>query len=261
MRYFRLWLSFLKTSLMADMEYRLNVVVRVIGEGAWYAAQLSVFEVLYLHANTISGWDVHGMRVFMGCLFLVDVFYMIFFMENMDQLSGLVKRGDLDLYLVKPIESQFMVSCRKVATAYGLNFIFILSYLIWAIVHLPNPVGVWQVFSFVVLIIFGLLSMYSIRFMFGTLSVILHDAGNIQFIWHQLWRLGTRPDPIYPFYLRIFVLTVFPVAFFSSVPSRALVEGLDLRLLAAAPVMGVGLLWLSHFFWNQALKKYSSASS
>ena len=61
MRYFRLWLSFFKMSWMADLEYRLNLVVRVIGEFAWYAAQLSIFEELYHHTSTISGWDVHGM--------------------------------------------------------------------------------------------------------------------------------------------------------------------------------------------------------
>lgn len=261
MRYARLWISFLKMSWMADMEYRFNIVLRIIGEFSWYIAQLSVFEVLYLHSNTIAGWDVHDMRVFMGSLFLVDVFYMIFFMENMSQIATLVKRGDLDLYLVKPVESQFMVSCRKVSTAYGLNVVLILGYLIWAIVHLPHPVSVWQILSFVVTMGAGLASYYAIRFMFGTLSVILHDAGNVEFIWHQLWRLATRPDPIYPFYLRVIVMTVFPVAFFSSVPSRVLVEGLDLRLLVAAPLLGAALLWLSHFFWNAALKRYSSASS
>src|SRR6185312_4053554 len=132
---------------------------------------------------------------------------------------------------------QFMVSCRKISTAYVANLFLILTYLTWAIRHLPHPVGPLQILTFFALVLSGLMSLYSLRFMFGTLSVILHDAGNIQFVWHQLWRLGTRPDPIYPFYLRVFVMTIFPVAFFSSVPSRALVEGIDWRLQVSAPLM------------------------
>jgi ABC-2 type transport system permease protein len=91
--------------------------------------------------------------------------------------------------------------------------------------------------------------------------VALQDAGNIQFIWHQLHRLATRPDPIYPNFLRITVLFVFPVAFLASVPARILVEGLKPELMFGALFMAGALLWLSNFFWEKALKHYSSASS
>jgi ABC-2 type transport system permease protein len=261
MRYLRLWLSFFKVSWMADFEYRLNLIVRVVGEFSWYVAQLSVFEVLYRHSDTISGWDVHGMRVFMGTLFLADVFYMILFMENMDNMASAVKRGDLDLYLTKPIDSQFMVSFRKIAVAYFLNLALILLYLVWAIRQLPGSLSTPQLVSFVILLVSGFISLYAIRFMFATLSVFLHDAGNVQFVWHQLYRLGTRPDPLYPSPLRLIVFTIFPVAFFASVPARVLVEGFDVRLLVAAPLVASVMLVFSHLFWNRALRSYSSASS
>ncbi len=248
-------------SWMADMEYRLNLVVRIVGELAWYTAQLSVFEVLYTHTSSISGWDVHAMRVFMGTLFLTDVFYLIFFIESLDSMAGLVKRGDLDLYLTKPVVSQFMISFRKVSVVYVFNLLLILAYLLWGIRQLPGSITWMQVLSYCVIVVSGIVSLYSMRFMFATLSVLLHDAGNIQFVWYQLYRLGTRPDPIYPPGLRLIVLTVFPVAFFASVPARVLIEGIEPRLLLAAPVLAVGLLFLSHLFWERALRQYSSASS
>src|ERR1700722_10994019 len=113
MRYVHLWFAFLKMSWMADLEYRLNILIRTTGEAGWYVAQLSLFEVLYTHTKTISGWDVHGMRVFMGAMFLTDVLYMILIMDNIEGVFSLVRRGDLDIYLTKPVNSQFMVSFRK----------------------------------------------------------------------------------------------------------------------------------------------------
>lgn len=246
---------------MADLEYRMNITVRVFGETGWYLAQLSIFEVLYTHSATISGWDVHGMRVFMGSLFLVDVLYMIFFAENLDHMSSLIRKGDLDLYLVKPIDSQFMVSMRKVATAYTFNLLAILVYLIWAIRHLPVPPSGWALLNFALLAACGVVSLYSLRFLFSIITVLVQDAGNVQFIWHQFYRLGTRPDPIYPFYLRLFVLTIFPVAFFASVPARSLVEGYDWKFTVIAPALAAALLFLSHYLWGKALKSYASASS
>jgi ABC-2 type transport system permease protein len=167
MRYLRLWFSFLKMSAMADFEYRANIVLRVITEVVWYTMQLSVFEVLYTHTDSISGWTVQDMRVFMGTLFITDVTYMILFHENMDQIWSMVRKGDLDLYLVKPVNSQFMVSCRKVSVAYVFNWILVLAYLVWAVHAMDRPVGAWQILTFTVLAIFGVILCYVLRFMFS----------------------------------------------------------------------------------------------
>ena len=94
----------------------------------------------------------------------------------------------------------------------------------WAILHLGHPVTIGQIAGFATLIIFGFVILYSLRFMFTTLTVILQDAGNIHFVWHQLQRLGMRPDVVYPYYLRVMVMSIFPVAFFNSVPSRVIIE-------------------------------------
>lgn len=261
MRYLRLWLNFFKMSWMADIEYRFNFVVRVFGEIVWYVTQLSVFEVLYMHTNSISGWDVHAMRVFMGSLFLGDCIYQILFSQNLEHFFTLVRKGDLDLYLAKPINSQFMVSCQRVAVAYTINLFMVIAYLAWAIMRLGHPVGGLQIAIYVVMIVSGVIIAYAMRFMFATLSVVFQDFSSVQFIWYQLYRLATRPDPIYPGFLRIIVMTVFPVAFFASVPSRVLVEGLDLTLLAASLGLALSLLLLSSLFWGSALRRYSSASS
>jgi ABC-2 type transport system permease protein len=212
-RYLKLWLSFLKMSAMADFEYRANIVLRVITEVIWYTMQLSVFEVLYTHTRSISGWTVNDMRVFMGSLFLTDVTFMIFFHENLDQLWSLVRKGDLDLYLVKPVNSQFMISCRKVSVAYLLNWLLVFAYLCWAVHGMDRPVGAAQILTFAVLCVTGVAMCYVLRFMFAILTVVMQDSGNIQFIWYQFYRLATRPDPIYPQFLRYIILTIFPVAF------------------------------------------------
>lgn len=260
-RYLGLWLSFLKMSWMADLEYRVNISIRFFGELMWYTAQLSVFEVLYLHAPSIAGWDLHSMRVFMGTLFLGDVLYMIFFQENMDNFSSLVRKGDLDMYLVKPVNSQFMVSCRKIGTAYALNLTLIMSYLVWAATRLTHPLSAFHIVGFAFVLICGLVTLYALRFLFMTLVLLMQNGSNIHFLWYNLYRLATRPDRLFPFYLRLAVLTFFPIAFFASVPSRILIEGPSWDLILAAPSVAAVTLVLSHYAWNRALRRYSSASS
>src|SRR4051812_35098284 len=122
-KYLTLFRSFFFVSLIADFEYRLNVFVRMFADCMWYAAQISVFEVLFSHTTRLGGWSVEETRVFLGVLFLVDAVWMLLFSENLDRFSDKVSKGDLDLLLTKPVNSQFMISFQRVSTAYLTNIV------------------------------------------------------------------------------------------------------------------------------------------
>jgi ABC-2 type transport system permease protein len=201
------------------------------------------------------------MRVFMGSLFLADVIYMILFQTNLDGFARLVKRGELDLYLVKPISSQFMVSCRKINTSVVGNLLMVIGYFMWAVYKNDHVHLGWEVPGFIVLVMCGTLISYCMRFLFGMISVIFVDASNVQFIWYQLYRLGTRPDILYPNYLRYVIMTAIPVAFIASVPARFLIEGFNIKLSVLALTVTGLLMWVTSRCWRRVLRHYASASS
>ena len=261
MRYLRVWWGFCQTSFMSEIEYRANMVIKILVDIIWYAAQFAVFEVLYQHTDAIGGWTQDQTRVFLGALFLIDAIYMVLFHENLDHLSWMVKRGELDLLLTKPISAQFMVSCKKVNVTYIGNVVLTSIFLLWAVNQLKTPVGIEQILFFLISIIFSLAVTYAFRLCFAVLALIFQNAEYITFIWYQLYRFGTRPDAMYPTMLRYALLTIIPVAFIVSVPARFIVEGIQWDLFAGGIVITVLLLYLTSRFWNFALKKYSSASS
>jgi ABC-2 type transport system permease protein len=247
---------------MADLEYRLNVITKIFTDVLWYGAQASVFEVLFHHVPQISGWTLPVARVFMAILFLVDAIWMVMFQENFERLSWKVKRGELDLMLVKPINSQFMVTMQKQNTSYIFNVLLTLVYFFLMLSHLPDPTSTTRVaVMFVVAIPTALAINYSFRLMFATLSVIYTNAESVNHVWYQIYRLGMRPDPFYPPWLRLVVLSVLPVGFIASVPARILTGDATWALILAGPLLAFLLLWLSHQIWEKALTRYASASS
>jgi ABC-2 type transport system permease protein len=260
-KYLRMLLGFFKASAMADLEYRLNFVVKVGTDIIWYTAQLSVFEVLFSHTRSISGWTLESMRVFMGVLFVTDALWMMLFSENLDRLSDKVRRGDLDLLLVKPVNSQFMMSLQRMNPAYLLNFFLVLIWLLWSLVQLPDPIHWGRVLLLIITVPCSLAISYSMRFFFSATALIFTRAENINYVWYQIYRLGTRPDTIYPSWLRYTVLTIVPVGFLASVPARLILSTPDLPLLTASVGLAIFLVYLSTRYWKFALKFYSSASS
>ena len=259
-KYFRLYLAFFRTGFIADMEYRANFIFRVLTDTIWYVAQITGFEVIFTHTNNIAGWDSQKTRVFLGLLFIVDAIYMITLSDNLDRLSDRVRKGDLDLLLLKPINSQFFISLQRVSTSLISNLIMATSYFCYCLYHLPD-LSLIRLLWLLLLIPCGIICLYSFRFIFAATSIIFTKADNMQFLWHQVYRLGMRPDQIYSRWIRLMILSVVPVAMVASVPARFIVGPPDLTLAAWTVAWSCFCLWCSHKFWNLSLRYYSSASS
>lgn len=260
-KYVGLLFTFFRASAMADLEYRLNIAVKIFTDILWYTAQLSVFEVLFRHAPVISGWTLESTRVFMGVLFVVDALWMLMFSENLDKMSEKVRKGDLDLLLAKPVNSQFMLSTQRMMTAYLGNLVIAGCWLAWSLHQLPGGFEWQRLLLLIITVPCGLIITYSCRFLFSACALIFTKADSLLHVWYNFYRLGTRPDAIYPPWLRYAVLTIIPVGFIASVPSRLILNAPDLLLISSSVGLATVFLFLSTRFWRFALKRYSSASS
>lgn len=259
-KYLSLYLALFRTSFIADLEYRVNFLTRIVTDIFWYLAQILTFEVLFYHTPKIGDWNLPQMRVFLGIVFIADALYMIIFSENLDNFSEKVRKGDLDLLLAKPLNSQFMLSLQKASTAAIGNLALGTSWFIYSLLQLPN--FEWpRLFWLLLLIPCGLVALYSVRFTIAASAVIFARSENLHFIWYQIYRLGMRPDSIYVPWFKWVILTVIPVGVVASVPARALLEPPQWGLFAWVVFLAGLLIYLSNKFWKFALKFYSSASS
>lgn len=259
-KYSQLFISFFNASLMAELEYRFNIGARFVTDIIWYAAQLSVFEVLFRHTTNVNGWSLTETRVFMGALFITDALYMLLFSENLDRMGEKVRKGDLDLLLVKPINSQWMLSFQKISVAYLGNLALGIGWFAWSLAQIPD-FG-WTRLSWLLLTVpIGLTIGYSIRFMVSTTALYFTRAEAVNYLWYQVYRLATRPHSFYPVFLRYAVLTMMPVAFLASVPAEIILGKASPMVLLWGALLAIVLLKLSAMFWRRGLKAYSSSSS
>ena len=260
MRYLKLYWAFFKTSLAADLEFRANFVTKIVTDIFWYIAQIASFEVLYRFTDTIGGWSQGQTRVFLGVLFLVDGIYMLIFSDNLDNFTSLVKTGALDLLLAKPVNSQFMISCKRAATAYIGNIILASAWLFWALYSLEGFVWI-RLLWLIIMVPAGLTIFYCFRFFFCSSAIIFVGTENLQYLWYNFYKLGTRPDNIYAPWLKYFILMVLPVGIIASAPARIILGTGSLWLVGWSVVVSGILLYLSSWLWRVTLKYYASASS
>ncbi|MGZ3727368.1 MAG: ABC transporter permease [Pseudobdellovibrio sp.] len=259
-KYAVIYKAFFKASLVADLEYRLNFVFLVLAEFVWYSTQLILFEVLYRHTNIIGNWNLAQMRVFIFLVLFVDSIYMILWDPNFSTFTDNVRKGTLDLLLMKPINSMFMLSSQKISVSHIPCFFITFGGLVWALAQLPQFTWM-KLLWLLILIPSGLSVIFCGRFALNSTSIIFTRADFLQYVWYSLFRLGLRPDAIYSGFIRIILIFIVPFAMVASIPARVLLEPTAPWMLVWALVLPFLLFFGLKKYWNFCLKFYSSASS
>lgn len=251
----------LKISFIADLEFRANILLQVFNDVLWYISQIALFEILFRIKPQIGDWTLESTRIFMGIFFIVDTLQAVMFETNLGNISDHVRSGHLDFILTKPIPSQLMVSIYRMNPVNFINFFMVLTWFIYHLNQYSNSIPVERLIFMPILIFASVFIIYAIRMLFSTLTVIFVRADFIIYVWFQFLRMGSRPDDMYPNVFRYVMKSIIPVAFIASVPTKWLLFH-ESWYWVGLILLTTGLfLYLSHLFWNFALKKYTSASS
>lgn len=259
-KYLSLYGAFFKASLVADLEFRFNFVLLVLGEVIWYGTQLLLYEVIYRHTNLVGDWTLEQMRVFVFLALFVDSIYMILWDPNFSKFNDEVRKGNLDLLLTKPVNSMFMISSQKVSISHVPCLFFTGAGLIWALQAIPD-FNWYRMLWLFLLIPSGLSVIFVGRLALNSTAIIFSRADFLQYVWYSIFRLGLRPDAIYKGFLRYVLLFVLPFAMVASIPTRFLLEPAQLGFIAWAIAMPVLLFTFMNWYWKFCMRFYSSASS
>ena len=95
--------------------------------------------------------------IFLIITYLTDSVFVFFFGENTFQVNKMVVRGDLDLLLLKPVNSLFFISFRYVATYSLVSMLLLSGILIYAVSLYSSTIGYINYLIFFISFILGIL--------------------------------------------------------------------------------------------------------
>src|SRR5207245_4352118 len=123
-RYCRLLFALARYGIARELAFRSNFVVKISVEVLWLAILLAFYKTIFAKTSIVADWSESEYLFFVGCYFALEGFIETFFLENCNEFADLVRTGDLDFYLLKPIDEQFLVTCRKIDWSTALNVLF-----------------------------------------------------------------------------------------------------------------------------------------
>jgi ABC-2 type transport system permease protein len=266
--YFRVFLTFARNSLVRNMTFRANFFIECISSISWMLMNLGFYVLLYQFTKEIGGWGRYEFFVFLATTYFINSLVEAFFMPNAEEFSELVRTGGLDFALLKPIDTQFLISLTKVDWSSFVNFALGVTLLWYALVKLDYTPTLLEVALYPVYVACGVLILYSLMIILAATSVWLGRNQTLYDFWFYITNFSRYPMEIYagpigtP--LRMFFTFVIPVLVVVNVPARfiALPMQPEYWYVAVFAVAATGAsLLVSRWMFLRSLEAYRSASS
>jgi ABC-2 type transport system permease protein len=268
--------TFARNSLVRDMLFPANFIIETISSFGWVMMNVGFYLLIFQYtsqigagADTGSAWDKYQFFVFISTSMFINSIVQMFFMTNADEFSELIRTGGLDFALVKPIDTQFLISLRRIEWASIANFIVATVLMIYALPRVTEvEIGVWQVALYVIYVGAGVAILYSLMIVLSAASVWLGRNTSIYDFWFYITTFSRYPMEIYqgPIggWLRVIFTFVLPILVVVNVPARMLAKPLrpEYWYLAVFAIVATAVsLLVSRWVFQRSLMSYRSASS
>jgi ABC-2 type transport system permease protein len=260
-----MFLAFARFGLASEMSFRVNFLAKLSVELLWLSMLVMFYELLFQRTDKLATWDRNSYLFFVGCHYALAGVIEAFFLENCLGFADLVRTGDLDMYLLKPIDEQFLVTCRHLDWSTLPNTLQGIGVMIYALISMDWAFDAGRLAAFAVLFACGCAMAYSFLLMLCSLSVWMVRNQSLMEMWWLFTTLMRYPREIFNFQWAVpvgwFFTFVVPVLLVVSVPAGTMVRTLEPWFIAWMVVAAGGLLFVSRKFFRRALASYRSASS
>jgi ABC-2 type transport system permease protein len=266
--YGRVWRAFFATALIRELQFRSNFVTTIVTRAFWFVVQLLLFDLIYREVPLINDWNRAEYFGFMATGMLINALVEMFFMPNCAQISELIRTGDLDYALVKPIDTQFLVSCEKMELPMLFQVALALGLLFYSIRESGHAVEWRNVVVYLALVIAAVTFFYSLMISLACTSIWFGRNQGLLDFWFYITIFARYPGSIYSGspvgeVIRFAFSYVVPILLVVTVPARVVMDMvLEPTWLTGLTITAAAMTFLvARMIFHWSLRYYRSASS
>lgn len=260
-RYLGLIWLFARVSVQDDAAYRMDFLAHVVVTVVHFCAELMGLWIIFSNTQSLRGWGPFEMLALLGVFRIMSGVIALGIAPNMRLIMEDIRDGKLDYALLKPIDSQFYVSFRRVVIWRLADVLLGLVLIAVAMVKLSASLSPLLLVKFVVMLAAGVVIIYSFWLVLATLAFWLTRITNMEMVFWNVFEAGRYPVDIYRPWVRWALTFIVPLAFLTTFPAGALVGRTPLAdLFFAVVAAGVALIGAS-MFWRFGVRRYSGASA
>lgn len=261
LRYLKIYFLILKIGFMREAAYRTSFLLWALIHILSLATNIVFFSIVYAHIPIVNGWDLNRTLVILGTSHLIIGIGSATYFCFMYGFSDMVRSGNLDFRLSKPIDIQFLVSLREADIEDFINIPSSIILLVIAISRLNISNLLLNILGFSILVISSHIILYSITLMIQSLAFKAVKVGFAEWLTWHIVQLGQYPIRIFKGLAQIIFMLVIPVGLITTIPAEVLMGIFDWKWIVTSLILAISLFIISRKVFLLGLRSYSGASS
>ena len=113
-KYLNVYRKFLHTSLASELEYKTNILIDLITAILSLIGSIFLLSIFFQNNASIGDWEFEEALIIQGIYTILNGITNTWFNPNLTEIVKHIREGTLDFVLLKPIDSQFFISFKKI---------------------------------------------------------------------------------------------------------------------------------------------------
>lgn len=260
-KYFKIYKILLHVNFAALAAYKANFINSVISSVGWGVFSILFIVLLTSRTSRIYGWSREEIILLTGFYNIIVGTFHVVFSRNFERFSDIIFFGQLDGLLLKPVDSQFLLSFWLFNYIGLLRVIIGILFSFYMLIQMHVLFTITTIIIYTVFSILGLILLYSVWYIFLTLTIWFTRLSNIVDLLYQVNGITRYPPEIFTRFKSFIIFFLLPLTLIVAAPTKFFLNKLSLieefELLFFASI----LFFISRKFWKLALRFYTSASS
>ena len=249
-----------KVSVLSEMAHKIHFFVRFLSDALYFAVYFIFYTVIFSYVPNINGWGKYHVLLLMGTFHIVISLFLTFFFPNLVEIPNLVKSGGLDGILVKPIDSQFLLSTHIVDIGSFVNVLLGISIIIISVSKLGIKIGIEEIMLFVLYTLIGVFIMYNMLFIMLCSVFWIEDSSWGIGFFMSFNSFGDKPISMYKNIMYRFLIFIFPIGLVANIPANIILNEDNQSMEIWMVMIALVLYMISKYVWKAGIKLYEGAS-
>lgn len=259
---FRILKELLRIRFEGLMMFRLGFFGPFFVDGSLFVIQLMVFGAVYSNVERIGSWGQGEMILFIGTFSLINAAGMVIYFFGINQLPEKIKKGELDLYLTKPVSPLFRLTFEKINPG-SIPLVLMSLCIIGYGVHKSGITpDMGKVFAYLGWVIMMTVLHYDMMVLIRCVCFYLVTNARLEQLEDAALDLCIKLPGI-AFYgiWRIIFCVFLPYGLMATLPVQRMTGELGRRTALQGIAVTVAFTALTAFVWKNGMRHYNSAGS
>lgn len=245
------------------MQYKFSTFLLAISQAVVVVGEILAVWLLFKSFKSVGGWGFYESMFMFGIVTMVFSFNECF-ARGYDEFPQIIKNGELDRFLVRPVNIYLQIFTAKIEFVKFGRIILGLIVTVIAVIKLHIQWTLIKVLVLLSTLICGVMVMLGLLFVAAGVSVFTVE--NLEFlniITDGAKEFSHYPINIYKKWLRNIFTFIIPLACFNYLPLSFLLGtgNLPMWLCGLAPLLGMLFFVPCFLFFKFALTKYQGTGT